>query len=404
VPHELSSLELFAGAGGLALGIAEAGFHHLALVEKDANACDSLRANAHRIPLMRGWPIVETDVDDFIFGHYREKVDLLAAGVPCQPFSLAGKHRGDRDARNLFPSVFKAVRATQPKAILIENVRGLTRPAFAPYLAYIEAALRLPYARRKEQESRGDFTRRVEATPNSRILPEKRYNVCHVVLNAANFGVPQRRERLFIVAFRADLKVDVSDFLIKLQSQYSEDSLLYSQWVDGDYWREHNIRPEDVPEASSRVKNRINRLRRQPKPSLPRWKTVRDALRSIDSSVGWTPLPEPLDHTDFPGISNHVGNPGARSYPGHTGSTWDAPAKTLKAGYNGVPGGENMLRLTPRQVRYFTVREAARLQGFPDQFTFEGPWSEAFRQVGNSVPVRLARHVATTIRESMTSR
>src|SRR5262249_52301822 len=104
-------------------------------------------------------------------------------------------------------------------------------------------------------------------------------------------------------------------------------------------------------------------------------------------------------YKEHPTIANHVGNPGARSYPGHTGSPYDEPAKTLKAGDHGVPGGENMLRHDDGTVRYFTVREAARLQGFPDDYVFHGAWCEGFRELGNAVPVGLAHVVALRVRQ-----
>jgi DNA (cytosine-5)-methyltransferase 1 len=108
-------------------------------------------------------------------------------------------------------------------------------------------------------------------------------------------------------------------------------------------------------------------------------------------------LPEPVDYIEHPTILNHVGNPGARSYPGHTGSPLDEPSKTLKAGDHGVPGGENMIAFPDGRVRYFTVREAARLQGFPDDYRFSGPWTECLRQLGNAVPVGLAAAVADSV-------
>lgn len=96
-------------------------------------------------------------------------------------------------------------------------------------------------------------------------------------------------------------------------------------------------------------------------------------------------------------MANHVFNPGARSYPGHTGSPLDEPGKTLKAGDHGVPGGENMLLRPDGSVRYFTVREAARLQTFPDDYVFRGSWTETMRQLGNAVPVRLAEVIAGSV-------
>ena len=98
---------------------------------------------------------------------------------------------------------------------------------------------------------------------------------------------------------------------------------------------------------------------------------------------------------------NHRFNPGARSYPGHTGSPWDQPSKTLKAGDHGVPGGENTLRHPNGRVRYFTVREAARLQTFPDGYEFHGSWTETMRQLGNAVPVQLSFSVADSVAKAL---
>ena len=126
-----------------------------------------------------------------------------------------------------------------------------------------------------------------------------------------------------------------------------------------------------------------------PPPADLRWRTVRDAL---------TGLPEPVDFQEHALFANHAGKPGARSYVGHTGSPMDEPAKTLKAGVHGVPGGENMLRRADGSVRYFTPREAARLQTFPDEYCFSGPWSEIVRQLGNAVPVWMAERMARSIR------
>lgn len=122
------------------------------------------------------------------------------------------------------------------------------------------------------------------------------------------------------------------------------------------------------------------------------WLTVRDAIADLLD-------PRTKDHSSK--IANHWLNPGARSYPGHTGSQLDAPAKVQKAGDHGVPGGENMLAYTDGKVRYFTVRECARLQSFPDEYVFEGPWTRCMRQLGNAVPVRLAEAVATAVHQKL---
>lgn len=396
----LTSLELFTGAGGLALGVAEAGYQHLAVVEKDRDACRSLRENATRVAAMNGWPIHEGDARKFDLKPFADRVTLLAAGAPCQPFSLGGKHEGHNDERNLFPVVFDAVATLRPKALLIENVKGLTRPVFEPYLRYIEARIRFPHMGRRRGESWRTHRNRLAAVKTNKVAAENRYTVGHVILNAADFGLAQWRERVFIVGFRGDLAVDWDkDFIHRMHPHFSGDALLYAKWIGGEYWKQHDIPVFSIPQISDRARQRLEKLQGSSAPTLPRWRTVRDALRSEDPLMGWTTLPEPRDHEDSPGIVNHASNPGARSYKGHNGSDWDSPAKTLKAGHHGVPGGENILKVTPDTVRYFTVREAARLQGFPDQYAFQGAWYQAFRQVGNSVPVRLARHVASAIAE-----
>ena len=122
------------------------------------------------------------------------------------------------------------------------------------------------------------------------------------------------------------------------------------------------------------------------------WRTVRDALEG---------MPKPRNTSMTGGFLNHRFQPGARAYKGHTGSLLDLPAKTLKAGDHGVPGGENMMVMDSGEVRYFTVRESARLQAFPDGYAFHGAWSETMRQLGNAVPVVLAHRVAASVAERL---
>jgi len=215
---------------------------------------------------------------------------------------------------------------------------------------------------------------------------ELTYDVQYQLMNAADYGVPQSRERVFIVAFRSDLGIRWD----ALAPTHSSDALFYSKWIDGGYWREHKLRRPAIPE---KLLSRAKRLESVGRDffdgSVVRWRTVRDALKG---------LPEPHDKREHRYLLNHVGNPGARSYAGHTGSPHDEPAKTLKAGDHGVPGGENMLRREDGTLRYFTVREAARLQCFPDEYEFAGAWSEGFRQLGNAVPVHLSEAVAAHAR------
>lgn len=380
---ELASIELFTGAGGLAMGTAEAGFAHRAVFEWNRDACDTLRENAARVKHMRDWEIREEDVRNVDFRPYEGKVDLIAAGAPCQPFSLGGKHKAYDDNRNMFPEVFRASREIHPRAVIVENVKGLLRQSFRPYFDYIISALANPDLSPRPRESWQGHAKRLRAAANDPLAGSVRYRVHHQLLNAADFGLPQRRERVFIVAVREDIGTQWPG----LFPTHSEDALLFDQWVSGDYWEWHGITAPPVPEG---LKSRVERLWAQGRPMFTeRWRTVRDALRD---------LPEPISHKEHPTILNHVRNPGAKSYPGHTGSPLDSPAKTLKAGDHGVPGGENMLRQPGGEVRYFSVREAARLQGFPDDYRFSGSWSECLRQLGNAVPVDLARAVAKSVR------
>ncbi len=395
----LTSIELFTGAGGLALGLERAGFHHLALIEIDKHSVETLRTNSRNGALgVQEADIHHMDVRDFAFSPFRDKVNLLAGGVPCQPFSLGGKHGGHRDPRNLFPEMFRAIRELRPDAIVVENVRGLLRPSFQPYFQYILLQLSLPTMLRKGGESWMRHRQRLLEVWHLRHLngatpPDLAYNVRYRLLECAHLGVPQRRERVFIIGFRADLGLiprwpdEVWPSVV-----HTEEALLYSQWIDGSYWEEHGIpRPLRIP---PHLAPSIRALVGRSKPVTPRWRTVRDALKG---------LPEPVDGVAHSTIPNHIGIPGVRFYPGHTGSPLDQPAKTLKAGVHGVPGGENALLLDNGKSRYMTVREAARIQTFPDEYVFKGPRSEAMRQIGNAVPVLVAELLGRVIAEQLAS-
>lgn len=132
----MKSIELFAGAGGLAMATAKAGFDHEAVLEWDENACATIRRNkANGVSHVRDWKVVQGDVSEYDFRHHSGSVEFVSGGPPCQPFSIGGKHRGVDDARNMFPHPVRAVREIQPKAFLFENVKGLLRKSFANYYA-----------------------------------------------------------------------------------------------------------------------------------------------------------------------------------------------------------------------------------------------------------------------------
>lgn len=383
----MRSVELFTGAGGLALGFSIAGFDHTLLIERDPDSCQTIRLNQRLgIQPVAKWPLIEADVCAFDYSRISEPVDLVAGGPPCQPFSLGGKHRGHTDTRDMFPEAVRAVRALRPRAFVFENVKGLRRQNFADYFNFILLQLEFPEVVRRNGESWEDHNRRLQRIKTEGRHGGLRYNIVVDILNAADYGVPQRRERVFFVGFRSD----VGEKWSFPEQTHSRDSLLRSQWITGEYWDEHRIAKNRRPEPTPLSGSLIDRLRNMR--GLARWQTVRDAIAD---------LPDPTKrNTAF----NHIQIPGARAYPGHTGSPLDEPAKTIKAGDHGVPGGENMLALPDGRVRYFTVRESARLQTFPDRYLFAGSWTESMRQIGNAVPVTLAKIVAESVRHTLDRR
>lgn len=384
----LRSLELFSGAGGLAMGVSLAGFSPEAVIEWDKWSCDTIRENQRRQnPLVTDWPLHEMDVRLFDFSKVSGGVDLVAGGPPCQPFSLGGKHRASSDQRDMFPTTIDVVRQVRPKAFLIENVKGLTRASFANYLQYTILQLTFPELTRDSKEDWLDHLARLEREKTSGQMKGLTYDVVCRVVNAADFGVPQRRERVFIVGFRHDLGVRWSF----PEPTHSLEALLKEQWLTGEYWERHEVKRKDRLQPDARTKQRLAALKALGGDFGRPWLTVRDALQGL-------PDPRAVKASDH---NNHIFQPGARIYAGHTGSPLDLPAKTLKAGDHGVPGGENMLVTPTGEARYFTVRESARIQTFPDTYVFHGSWTETMRQLGNAVPVILARVMAASVAEKL---
>ena len=392
----MNAVELFAGAGGLGMGLSLAGFEPKAVVEWDKCACDTIRENQIRaFPYVAGWPVFESDVRDWV----REfcgsadaaSIQLVAGGPPCQPFSMGGKHAAFADERDMFPVSVDVVRRLRPRAFIFENVKGLTRSSFHNYYQYVLLQLEFPELTRRPSHSWAEHYDSLQRHKSSRGHGgDLRYNVIPTLVNAANYGVPQRRERVFIVGFRSDLGV-------RWQfpwETHSYAALMFDQWVSGQYWERHGVSKSQRPKMPPKLTNTIERMCGLGiEPTHRPWRTVRDAL------VG---LPDPEHHPRKASrFLNHRFQPGARVYAGHTGSALDAPAKTLKAGDHGVPGGENMLVKLDGSVRYFSVRESARLQTFPDGYEFHGSWSETMRQLGNAVPVLLAQTVAASVAEKL---
>ncbi|MEO7099723.1 MAG: DNA (cytosine-5-)-methyltransferase [Luteolibacter sp.] len=341
---ELRSIELFSGAGGLALGLHAAGFRHKALYEWNAAAVETLQYNqsmGHHS--LQGCSITRADVRQIDFTKYRG-IDLVAGGPPCQPFSMGGKAAGMNDVRDMFPQAIRAVAEVQPRAFIFENVRGLLRPAFSNYVEYIRLQMEFPEFPISENASWDQNLARLERHKESvgKAAAGLRYRVHVHQANAAEFGVPQHRHRVFFIGFRSDFLTDWS-----------------------------------FPKATHN--------------DSESWMTLSEAIRDL-------PAPSSRAAKKWP---NHILQPGAKAYPGHTGSPLNRPAKALKAGAHGVPGGENMILYPDGSVRYLSVRESARVQTFPDDYVFLGSWTEAMRQLGNAVPVKLAEIVGSSVAKAL---
>ncbi len=353
----------------MALGLAQAGFVPSEFYDKDPDACTTLRHNIHNAPFVVSGHIIEGDLTELDWIPTTSPIRLLAAGAPCQPFSMGGSRRGHEDERNLFPIVLEAVRALHPRAVLIENVRGLGGASHHAYLEYILNQLRYPELAPREDETWEDHSRRLEQHLTAQ-WTRPTYHVQSAVFNAADFGVPQIRYRMFIVATEWDLPE------YKFPTPTHSKHRLQWEQAAAAYWEKRGLHPPDEGARGPRELNLEENL-------LP-WVTVRDAIEDL-------PLAAPEENNQ---CNNHWAIPGARAYPGHTGSLLDRPSKTLKAGVHGVPGGENMIVCDDGSVRYYTLREMARIQSFPDSHYFAGARSSVTRQIGNAVPCELAFQVA----------
>ena len=362
----MKSAELFAGCGGLALGMSRAGFGHVLMAEFDTDAVATVQHNKIRkVRHVASWPMQKADVREIDWSPLAGKLAIVSGGPPCQPFGIGGKKRGPSDSRDMWPEAVRAIREGSPDAFLFENVRNLAGPKFRVYLDWIVEHLKRPS---EVISSRERFTAHTERLRRS--TRSANYEVCWQVVNAADYGAPQIRFRVLIFGLKSHWKVSPQ----LMMPTHSRDRLLWDQYVTGVYWDRHQLKRRHEPEnARDLARVRILRAQHDEPQELP-WMTVRDALAGLGEPNG---------------RDNHILQPGARVYPGHTGSPLDLPAKALKAGDHGVPGGENMMVRDDGSVRYFSVREAARLVGLPDDYLFPCSWSESMRQLGNAVPARL---------------
>lgn len=363
-----TSVELFSGCGGLALGLSRAGFRHLLLVERDRDSFETVAHNAKLgVAHIEHWPYRLLDVRDIDWAPHKG-ADVVAGGPPCQPFGIGGKALGPDDARDMWPEAVRAVHDVAPIAFAFENVFGLLRERFEGYVAWVKASLEHPHLPRRKGETHEEHLKRLTRQP-------KVYEVVIQSVNAAEFGAPQNRRRILFLGVRADAGFPPP----MLKRTHCRERLLWDQFVTGEYWERHGLpargrKPLVQPDVSlvARLKTSL-----VPPPGKP-WVTVRDAIKDLGEPNG---------------ENGHVFQDGARAYPGHTGSPLDLPAKALKAGDHGVPGGENMVVRDDGSVRYFTLRESARLMGLPDDYALPRSWTESMRQMGNAVPVRLGEAV-----------
>ncbi len=303
----------------MAIGLCEAGFAPAHFFEADSSCCRTLQYNIDsKEPTLQG-KVHEGDIRTVDWRPFVGRVRLLSGGVPCQPFSLGGKHLAERDPRNLFSETLRAIREIRPASVLIENVRGLLRANFQPYFEYVIRQLQVPSLEPKRDESWKDHDQRIKRYQYGlNYVPE--YHVTWRLLDAADFGVPQNRHRVFVVATRVGLPTYTFP-----QPTHSREALLRGK-------------------LSS--KNGTGHLALYEHCSP--WMTVKQALDGL----------QPPCVCECSESLNHWVIPGARIYPGHQGSVLDWPSKTIKAGVHGVPGGENVLTgisiMASRQWRVYT--------------------------------------------------
>ena len=313
----ITAIELFAGAGGLALGLEQAGINTLEFVEFDKACCETLRKNRP------AWNVVCDDIHNVDFSSYRGRVDIVTGGFPCQAFSYAGKKLGFEDTRGtLFHELARCIKEVRPKMFFAENVRGLV------------------------SHDKGRTLRTILD-----VFEGMGYKVQYKIMNACYYGVGQKRERIVIIGIRQDLDISF-----------------------------------EYPEPDEK------------------WTTLRDALADCPDSIGeeyserkkkvldlvppggsWVDLPDEVAK-DYMGKSYYSGG-GRRGMARRI--SWDEPCLTLTCS----PSQKQTERCHPDETRPFTVREYARIQSFPDDWEFCGGIGDQYKQIGNALPVEMARRI-----------
>lgn len=324
---DVTCIDLFAGAGGTALGFHNAGIHHVMLNENDPRDVETLRINsdAHNF----GWGIVAGDVRELNFSGY--SVDVIQAGFPCQAFSYAGKRMGFADTRGtLFFEFARAVEKIRPKIAVGENVRGLEKH---------------------------DGRRTLATMLNT--FDELGYNVSYRILEAQRFDVPQKRQRLIMIAVRNDLSLPIIFPRGKSNTITLRDAIT------------------NCP-ASNRVEYS---------------ETRRKVMELVPEGGCWRDLPENVAR-DYMGVA-YDSSGGRTGYARRL--SWDKPAPTLLCS----PLHKQTSFCHPEETRPLTVREYARLQTFPDDWVFAGNIMQQYKQIGNAVPVNLGYHIGRAVLASL---
>lgn len=302
-------VELCAGAGGQALGLAMAGFHHSALFEVDNKACQTMIENRPE------WPVIEHDLFQIFDLSPYQNVSLLAGGLPCPPFSKAGMQKGPQDERNLFNVGINIVEQIKPRAVFFENVRGMLDPKFEDYRDLISRRLK-----------------KVGLIADWRLLYAK------------DFGVPQLRPRAFMIAMSSHDKE-------------------YFEW------------PEKRVEG----------------------KTVGEALGDLMGANGWSGTKNWIENANKV-APTLVG--GSKKHGGADLGPSRARAAWASLGVNGKSLAEEAPDADFEGMPRLTLRMAARIQGFPDSWTFKGGKTASYRQIGNALPPPLAKEIGLKIRKA----
>lgn len=326
---KLTNIELFAGAGGLTLGLEEAGFEAICINENNHLACETLRLNRPQ------WNVIEDDIKNVSFKEYYNEVDLVSGGCPCQAFSHAGKRLGFSDTRGtLFYEFARCVKETNAKMFLFENVKGL--------LTHDEG-----------------YTFSVICS----CLEQLGYETIYKVLNASLFGVPQKRERVILLGIRKDLadKVELKD--------------IYPTPSDKPMTLREGLK--NVPDS----------------PYIDYSENKKKVMALVPEGGCWVDLP-PAVAEEYMGKAYHSSG-GRRGYAKRL--SWSEPSPTLTTS----PSQKQTERCHPTETRPLTVREYARIQSFPDDWEFVGTLSQQYKQIGNAVPVELAKRVGQKLYETL---